>query len=121
MDVGDGVFELDAEELEQTVVDGFVVLFELVDKVLDEAVGDLDAVFGFDAFQGSEDELREMLGEDAGGFGVVDNLGLVGEVRGEGLELGGEVVGEELFVESGFHYQRFELRWGRPFWGYVET
>lgn len=55
-----------------------------------------------------------MLGEDPWGFGVIDNLGLVGEVRREGLELGGEVVGEELFVESGFHYQRFELRWGRP-------
>ena len=114
MDVGDGVFELDAEELEQAIVDGFVVLFELVDEVLDKAVGDLDAAFGFDALQGSEDELREVLGEDAGGFGVVDDLGLVGEVRGEGLELGGEVVGEELFVEAGFHYQRFELRWGRP-------
>lgn len=53
MDVGYGVFELDAEELEQTIVDGFVVLFELVDEVLDEAVGDLDATLGFDAFQGA--------------------------------------------------------------------
>lgn len=55
-----------------------------------------------------------MLGEDAGGLGVVDRLGLVGEVRREGLELGGEVVGEELFVESGFHYWRFELVPARP-------
>ena len=54
------------------------------------------------------------MGEDAGGFGGVDGFGLVGESRREGLELGGEVVGEELFVEAGFRYQRFELVPTRP-------
>lgn len=50
MDVAQRLFQLDAEQLEQAIVHGFVVFFELVDEVLDEAVGDLDATFGLNAF-----------------------------------------------------------------------
>ena len=53
MDVVQRLFELNAEELEQAIVHGFVVLFELVDEVLDEAIGDLNTTFGLDAFQGA--------------------------------------------------------------------
>ena len=62
VDIGHGVAQLDAEQLEETVVDGFVLLFKLVDEVLDEGVGYVDALLGVYGFEGAEDEVGEVLG-----------------------------------------------------------
>ena len=54
VDVGDGVAELDAEELEQLLVHGFVVVFQLFDEDFEQAVGERHALFRGFAFQDSE-------------------------------------------------------------------
>ena len=89
MNVGDGVFELHAQKLEQGLTDGLILLLELIDEVLDQAVGDVDALFWVHGFESAEDEVGEVLGENTRRLGVFDGVGLIGEIGGERLQLSG--------------------------------
>jgi hypothetical protein len=110
-EVGVGLVDAVDDGFEQVALGGEEVVLQ-VDRVdfpgdeADDFVGELDlgegALAGGDFVEGEADELAEVAGEVAGGFGGVDGLLLDVEVVGrQGSEALLEQLGDEVLVEAG--------------------